>query len=339
MKLLVCGGAGFIGSNFVRYILGTRADWRVVNFDKLTYAGNVENLRDISSDARYKFVKGDIADQAAVDALVEESKPNAIVNFAAETHVDRSIHGSLRDFVFANVMGPQVLCEATKKFKVPLFIQISTDEVYGSLGLEDQKKFTEETGFAPNMPYAACKAGGDLVCRSYYQTFKTPVIVTHCSNNYGPYQFPEKFIPQAIFKALADEPVPIYGDGQYVRDWIHVQDHCSAIDMLLSKGVPGEVYNIGADNERSNVEVISLLRQVLEKEVSTVQVADRPGHDRRYAIDAGKIMKLGWAPEYGREKFEEGLRRTVKWYQENDAWVNQLRKRSVEMNPHIRVAV
>lgn len=339
MKLLVCGGAGFIGSNFVRYVMEKHADCRVINFDKLTYAGNPENLREVADDPRYTFVKGDIADQVAVDALVEESKPDAIVNFAAETHVDRSIHGGLRDFVFANVMGPQVLCEATKKFKVPLFIQISTDEVYGSLGLDDRAKFTEETAFAPNMPYAACKAGGDLVCRSYFQTFKTPIIVTHCSNNYGPYQFPEKFIPQTVFKALADESVPIYGDGLYVRDWIHVNDHCRAIDTLMTKGAPGEVYNIGADNERSNIDVVMMLRNILGKEIQTVRVADRPGHDRRYAIDAAKMMKLGWAPEYGREKFEEGLRRTVGWYQENDVWVNQLRKRSVEMNPHIRVAV
>lgn len=337
MKILVAGGAGFIGSNFVRYILETHADWRVVNFDKLTYAGNLENLRDIASDPRYRFVQGDIADQAAVDALVEESKPDAIVNFAAETHVDRSIHGSLRDFVFANVMGPQVLCETTKKFKVPLFIQISTDEVFGSLGLEDQRKFTEETAFAPNMPYAACKAGGDLVCRSYYQTFKTPVIVTHCSNNYGPYQFPEKFIPQTVFKAIANEPVPIYGDGLYVRDWIHVNDHCRAIDQLLSRGAPGEVYNIGADNERSNIEVVKMIQNVLGIEIQTVRVADRPGHDRRYAVDAEKIMKLGWAPEYPRDRFEDGLRKTVEWYQKNDAWVSQLRQRLVEMNPHIRV--
>src|SRR3989344_2488731 len=238
MKLLVSGGAGFIGSNFVRYVMEKHADCRVINFDKLTYAGNPENLREVADDPRYTFVKGDIADQVAVDALVEESKPDAIVNFAAETHVDRSIHGGLRDFVFANVMGPQVLCEATKKFKVPLFIQISTDEVYGSLGLDDRAKFTEETAFAPNMPYAACKAGGDLVCRSYFQTFRTPVIVTHCSNNYGPYQFPEKFIPQTIFKTLAEELVPIYGDGQYVRDWIHVRDHCAAIDTLLRAGAP-----------------------------------------------------------------------------------------------------
>lgn len=337
MKLLVCGGAGFIGSNFVRYILNRHHDWLVTNYDKLTYAGNLENLQDYKDDARYSFVRGDIADSVAVDALLEDLKPDVIVNFAAETHVDRSIHDSLRDFVLANVMGPQVLCEATKNHNIPLFIQISTDEVYGSLGLEERRKFTEDTAFAPNMPYAACKAGGDLVCRSYFQTLKTPIIVTHCSNNYGPYQFPEKFIPQTIFKAIADEAVPIYGDGLHVRDWIHVADHCSAIELLLSKGVPGEVYNIGADNERSNLAVFSLLKNILGKEINSISVADRPGHDRRYAIDASKIMKLGWVPEYPREKFEAGLRSTVEWYLKNDSWVSLLAARKNELNPHIAI--
>ncbi len=335
MKLLVCGGAGFIGSNFIRYILNRHHDWTVLNYDKLTYAGNLENLRDFEGDPRYSFIKGDIAEEASVSAAIEQSRPDAIVNFAAETHVDRSIHGSLRDFVFGNVVGPQVLCEATKKHNIPLFIQISTDEVYGSLGLDENNKFIEETSFAPNMPYAACKAGGDLICRSYYQTFKTPVIVTHCSNNYGPYQFPEKFIPQTVFKAIKDEVVPIYGDGLHVRDWIHVNDHCSAIELLLTKGVPGDVYNIGADNERSNLDVFAFLKKILNKEIKSMSVADRPGHDRRYAIDAGKIMKLGWNPLYPRERFEEGLRQTVSWYLKNDAWVSLLAARKSELNPHI----
>lgn len=337
MKLLVCGGAGFIGSNFIRYILSRHHDWLVTNYDKLTYAGNLGNLAGLESDARYAFVKGDIASSDSVDALIQEFRPDAIVNFAAETHVDRSIHGSLRDFVLANVMGPQVLCEAVKKFNVPLFIQISTDEVYGTLNLEDERKFTEETSFAPNMPYAACKAGGDLVCRSYFQTFGTPVIVTHCSNNYGPFQFPEKFIPQTIFKALADEPVPVYGDGLHVRDWIYVTDHCSAIELLMAKGASGEVYNIGADNERNNLEVFTLLCRLLGKDAKAINVADRPGHDRRYAIDASKIKKLGWAPEYGRDKFEDGLRLTAEWYKNNNAWREELKMRKNELNPHIAV--
>ena len=338
MKLLVAGGAGFIGSNFIRHILNKHRDWEVVNFDKLTYAGNPLNLKDFENDSRYKLIRGDIADQETVDAVVEECKPDAIISFAAETHVDRSIHGSLRDFVFANVMGPQVLCETTKKFKVPLFIQVSTDEVFGALNLDEKRLFHEETPFAPNMPYAACKAGGDLICRSYFQTFKTPVIVTHCSNNYGPYQFPEKFIPQTIFKAMADEAIPIYGDGLYVRDWIHAIDHATALELLLLKGVPGEVYNIGADNERSNLEVVRMLLTMLNKPESLMShVQDRPGHDRRYAIDAGKIMKLGWTPQYPREKFEDGLRSTVEWYQANTAWVEALRKRQSEVNPHIKL--
>lgn len=338
MKLMVCGGAGFIGSNFIRYILGKRPDWAVVNFDKLTYAGNPLNLQDFEGDARYALVRGDIADQETVDRAVEQHKPDAIVSFAAETHVDRSIHGSLKDFILANVMGPQVLCEATKKFKVPLFIQVSTDEVFGALRLDEKRLFTEETAFAPNMPYAACKAGGDLICRSYFQTFKTPVIVTHCSNNYGPYQFPEKFIPQTIFKALADELIPIYGDGLYVRDWIHALDHASALELLLTKGAPGEVYNIGADNERSNLEVVKMLLKMLGKPESLMsQVQDRPGHDRRYAIDATKMHKLGWIPEYPREKFEAGLRKTVEWYQANAEWVATISARKNELNPHIKV--
>lgn len=335
---LVTGGAGFIGSNFIRYILEKHPDWSVINFDKLTYAGNPLNLQDFEGNQRYKLIRGDIADQEAVDNVVEEYKPDAIVSFAAETHVDRSIHGSLRDFIFANVMGPQVLCEATKKFKIPLFIQVSTDEVFGALRLDEKRLFHEETPFAPNMPYAACKAGGDLICRSYFQTFKTPVIVTHCSNNYGPYQFPEKFIPQTIFKAMADEPIPIYGDGLYVRDWIYATDHASALELLLRKGAPGEVYNIGADNERSNLEVVRMLLKMLgksEKLMSYVQ--DRPGHDRRYAIDATKMRKLGWSPEYSREKFAAGLQKTVEWYQNNNRWVEEVRKRKAEMNPHIEI--
>ncbi len=333
---LVTGGAGFIGSNFIRYILGKHPDWSVINYDKMTYAGNHGNLVDIADDPRYSFIQGDIADQVSVDSVVEKYKPDAIISFAAETHVDRSIHDGLRDFVFANVMGPQVLCETTKKYKVPLFIQVSTDEVFGALALDENRKFREDTAFAPNMPYAACKAGGDLICRSYFQTFKTPVIVTHCSNNYGPYQFPEKFIPQTIFKALANEKIPIYGDGLYVRDWIYVADHASALELLLTKGVPGEVYNIGADNERSNLEVVRMLLKMLGKPESLMShVQDRPGHDRRYAIDSSKIMQLGWAPDYPREKFEEGLKKTVQWYQVNISWVDDLRRRKKEMNPHI----
>lgn len=231
-----------------------------------------------------------------------------------------------------------MLAEATKKFSIPLYIQISTDEVFGALELDEDRLFHEETAFAPNMPYAACKAGGDLICRSYFKTFGTPIIVTHCSNNYGPYQFPEKFIPQAISKAMRDEKIPIYGDGLYVRDWIHVNDHCSAIDLLLERGVPGEVYNIGVDNERSNLEIVKLLLRMLGKpEDLTVTVQDRPGHDRRYAIDARKITALGWVPEFTRENFEAGLRAKIDWYLANGEWVEKLRARAEEINAHIKV--
>lgn len=335
--ILVGGGAGFIGSNFTRWMIEKHPDLKIVNLDKLTYAGNLDNLADLPSE-RHIFVRGDIADAALVDKLVEEHHPDSIVNFAAETHVDRSIHGGLRDFVLANTLGPSVLAEATKKFNVPLYIQISTDEVFGALALDEDRLFHEETAFAPNMPYAACKAGGDLICRSYVKTFGTPIIVTHCSNNYGPYQFPEKLIPQAIFKALADESIPVYGDGLYVRDWIQVIDHARAIDLLLSKGVPGEVYNIGADNESSNLEVLKMLLDYLEKPHALLaRVADRPGHDRRYAIDARKIMALGWQPLYPREKFAAGLAEKVEWYKNNSAWVENLRGRAAEINAHIEI--
>ncbi len=335
--LLVCGGAGFIGSNFVRWMLAKYPDLKIVNVDKLTYAGNLDNVSDLPA-ARHIFQQADIASAAQMSEIIEQWRPDAMVNFAAETHVDRSIHEGLRDFVFANVMGPQVLAEATKKFNVPLYIQISTDEVFGALGLDEDRLFHEETAFAPNMPYAACKAGGDLICRSYFQTFGTPIIVTHCSNNYGPYQFPEKFIPQAISKALRNEKIPIYGDGLYVRDWIQVNDHCSAIDLLLQKGVAGEVYNIGADNERSNVEVVKILLEILDKPADlTVTVQDRPGHDRRYGIDATKMKSLGWEPKYPREKFEEGLRAKIQWYADNVAWVEKLKSKGAEFNRHIKL--
>ncbi|MCX6781399.1 MAG: dTDP-glucose 4,6-dehydratase [Candidatus Magasanikbacteria bacterium] len=335
--ILVGGGAGFIGSNFVRYMLGAHEDVKIVNVDKLTYAGNLDNLADLPED-RHLFIKADISDQVRMEEVIGNIRPDAIVNFAAETHVDRSIHEGLRDFVFANVMGPQVLAEATKKFEIPLYIQISTDEVFGALELDEDRLFHEETPFAPNMPYAACKAGGDLICRSYFKTFGTPIIVTHCSNNYGPYQFPEKFIPQAIEKALADQAIPIYGDGLYVRDWIHVIDHCRAIDLLLEKGVPGEVYNIGVDNERSNLEVVKMLLELLGKPADlTVTVKDRPGHDRRYAIDARKITALGWVPLYGRADFERGLREKIEWYAKNTDWVERLKSRGAEFNSHIKI--
>lgn len=340
MKLLVCGGAGFIGSNFIHYILRTRQDASVVNFDALTYAGNRANHAHLEGDARYVFVHGNICDADAVERAIVEHKPDAIINFAAETHVDRSIHLGSREFVMTNTVGVQTLLDAVRRHKIYRFVQVSTDEVFGTLPLEGGELFREDTAFAPNPPYAAAKAGGDLMCRAYFQTFGVPVIVTHCSNNYGPYQFPEKLIPFAIFNALADRPVPIYGDGLYVRDWIYVEDHCAALALILEKGAPGAVYNVGADNERHNIDVVKSLLKILGKSESlTVRVEDRPGHDRRYAIDASKIKtELGWRPAYSSDRFEEGLRLTVAWYKENVAWVDALRKRQAELNPHIKPA-
>ncbi len=338
MKLLVCGGAGFIGSNFIRHILSAREDVSVVNFDKLTYAGNLANLAAVEKDSRYVFIQGDICDAEVVDSVFAEHKPDVVINFAAETHVDRSIHVGSREFVMTNTVGVQTLLDAVRRHKTGRMVQVSTDEVYGSLGLDEDRLFTEDTAFAPNPPYAAAKAGGDLMCRAYFQTFKVPVIVTHCSNNYGPFQFPEKLIPQTIFKAMADERVPIYGDGLYVRDWIHVLDHARAIQAILEKGRDGEIYNIGADNERANLDVVKLILKELGKPETLLQtVEDRPGHDRRYAIDATKITReLGWAPTYPAAKFADGLKETIVWYRENTAWVEALRLRQKEINVHIK---
>lgn len=337
MKILVCGGAGFIGSNFIRHILSAREDVTVVNYDKLTYAGNLDNLTDIAGHPRYAFIQGDICDPEGIDSAFAEHAPDAVINFAAETHVDRSIHVGSREFVMTNVVGVQTLLDAARRHKTARMIQISTDEVYGTLQLDEDRKFTEATAFAPNPPYAAAKAGGDLLCRAYFRTFGVPVIVTHCSNNYGPYQFPEKLIPFAIFNAMADTPVPIYGDGLYVRDWIHVVDHARAIQCILEKGNVGEVYNIGADNERANRDVVKMILAELGKpETLTTTVQDRPGHDRRYAIDASKIEALGWQPLYPAEKFADGLRETIAWYRDNSPWVEALRKRQAEINAHIR---
>lgn len=336
-KLLVCGGAGFIGSNFIRYFLGAHADAEVVNFDKLTYAGNLDNLLDVAGNPRYHFVQGDITDLDALMAVIKKYGITQVINFAAETHVDRSIHGGCKDFVLTNTLGVQMLLDAVRANTIEKMVQVSTDEVYGALRLDDTEKFSEGTPINPNMPYAAAKAGGDMMCHAYYVTHKTPVVVTHCSNNYGPYQFPEKLIPFFVFKLLKGEKVPMYGDGLYVRDWIHVVDHARALDVLLDKGAAGEVYNIGVDNERSNLEITHMILKILGKgEESIEYVVDRPGHDRRYAIDAAKILSLGWVPEYTREKFEQGLRETVEWYRTNTVWVEKLWARRDEFNAHIK---
>ena len=321
MKLLVTGGAGFIGSNFIRHMLKTYPDYRIVNLDALTYAGNLENLRDIvetegtGSRVRYQFIKGDIGDTALVNR-VAESGLDAIINFAAESHVDRSIDNA-GVFIRTNVLGTQALLDAALRHKVGRYIQISTDEVYGSLGPEGY--FLETTPLAPNSPYSASKAGADMLVRSYFETFKLPALITRCSNNYGPYQFPEKLIPLFITNALADQQVPLYGDGLNVRDWIHVMDHCAAIDRVLHKGVPGEVYNIGGNCEKTNREITHTILNTLGKPETLIKhVKDRPGHDRRYAIDCTKLCReLGWSLQYD---FQSGMQETIKWYLDNKQW-------------------
>jgi dTDP-glucose 4,6-dehydratase len=318
-QVLVTGGCGFIGSNFVRFLLQAAPDIRVTNLDRLTYAGNPANLTDIADDPRYRFVHGDIADRELVCSLL--GGVDCLFNFAAESHVDRSIHDS-GPFVRTNVVGTQVLLDAAREFQVPRYLQISTDEVYGSLG--PTGAFTEETPLAPNSPYSASKAAADLLVRSYVHTFGVPAMITRCSNNYGPFQFPEKLLPLFITNLLANEPVPVYGDGQNVRDWIHVRDHCAAVYAVWKKGQPGEVYNIGGESERTNLQITHALLDALGKPRSLIRyVKDRPGHDRRYAIDCSKMKReLGWQPSV---KFEEGLRDTIRWYQEHSDWVANIK--------------
>lgn len=316
MRILVAGGAGFIGSNFIRYILGAHDDGSVVNVDKLTYAGNLANLEDVAGDPRYRFHRADICDAAEVARIFAEEKPGAVVNFAAETHVDRSIDDPAL-FLRTNILGTQVLLDAARKAKVARYLQISTDEVYGSLGATGH--FSEESPLKPNSPYAASKTSADLLVRAYGETFGLPVLVTRCSNNYGPYQFPEKLIPFFVTLLREGKPVPVYGDGMNVRDWIHVEDHSRAVDAVLRRGRPGEIYNVGGGNERTNIEITKLLIAAMGKDERSMKfVPDRPGHDRRYAIDDAKIRaELGVVP---RVPFEEGLRATVRWYIDNEPW-------------------
>jgi len=316
MNVLITGGAGFIGSNFIQYLLGVHPADHIINLDKLTYAGNMENLKHIEENPRHSFVHGDICDAGLVRSLLDERKIDAVVNFAAESHVDRSLIGA-SEFVRTNIMGTNVLLETAKAHKLSKFVQVSTDEVYGSLGAEG--RFAEETPLHPNSPYAASKASADLLALAYHHTFGLPIVVTRCSNNYGPYQFPEKLIPLMIANAMNDKPLPVYGDGANIRDWIHVLDHCAAIDAVLHRGVCGEVYNIGGNSERTNLDVVKIILRALGKPDSLITfVKDRLGHDRRYAIDAGKIEReLGWEP---RHTFEAGIAQTILWYQENTSW-------------------
>lgn len=319
MKLLVTGGAGFMGSNFIHYILKKYPDYSVINLDKLTYAGNLDNLKDIENDPRYKFVKGDIADSKIVEELIPQV--DAVINYAAETHVDRSILEP-KEFAETDVIGTLTILNAIRQHgnKVRL-VQISTDEVFGSIS---EGKFTEYSPFEPNSPYAASKAGGDLLCRAFWVTYKTPVIVTHSCNFYGPNHYPEKLIPLAITNLIEGGKVPVYGDGNQVREWIYTEDHCSAVDTILHKGVEGEVYNIGTENEWKNIDTIRLVLKLLGKDESSIEyVKDRPGHDVRYSLSTKRLREeLGWEPKV---KFEDGLQRTVEWFKANTEWWKKIK--------------
>jgi dTDP-glucose 4,6-dehydratase len=314
MKLLVTGGAGFIGSNFVPYILEKYPDYEVVNLDALTYAGSLKNLQEVKNNRRHKFVQGRIEDGKLVDRLMNCT--DVVINFAAESHVDRSILEP-QVFITTNILGTQILLDAALRHKVKMFCQISTDEVYGALRLVTKRRFTENSSLRPNSPYSASKTAADLLVRAYHHTYGLPVVISRCSNNYGPKQHPEKFIPTVILNALRDKPVPIYGDGLYVRDWIHVLDHCKAIDVIMHKGEPGQIYNIGADNEQANIDLAKKILKILGKpETLLTSVKNRPGHDRRYAIDSVKLRRdLGWKPTIN---FDKGLRETVLHYSKAD---------------------
>ncbi|SEL34574.1 dTDP-glucose 4,6-dehydratase [Paenibacillus sp. cl141a] len=315
MKLLVTGGAGFIGSNFVLYMLKQHPEYQIINVDALTYAGNLENLKLVENNKNHTFVKADITDAKAMEELIGQ-EVDIVVNFAAESHVDRSILEP-DIFVKTNVLGTQVLLDAARKHNIKKFVQISTDEVYGTLG--ETGLFSETTPLAPNSPYSASKAGGDLLVRAYHETFGLPINITRCSNNYGPFQFPEKLIPLMISKTLADEQLPVYGDGLNIRDWLYVEDHCSAIDLVIHEGRNGEVYNIGGNNERTNLQIVkTILVQLGKPESLITHVKDRPGHDRRYGIDPTKTMtELGWKPKHS---FETGIEKTIRWYLDNKDW-------------------
>ena len=319
MTIIVTGGAGFIGSNFVFHMLQAHPDYRIVCLDKLTYAGNLSTLEPVLQQDNFRFVKADICDRQAVDKLFQEEKPDIVVNFAAESHVDRSIENP-GIFLETNIMGTAVLMDACRKYGIQRYHQVSTDEVYGDLPLDRPDLFfTEETPLHTSSPYSSSKASADLLVMAYYRTYGLPVTISRCSNNYGPYHFPEKLIPLMIANALADKPLPVYGNGENVRDWLYVEDHCRAIDLIINAGKVGEVYNVGGHNEKRNIDIVRIICQELGKPESLiVHVEDRKGHDRRYAIDPAKIHReLGWLPE---TKFEDGIKKTIKWYLEHKKW-------------------
>lgn len=321
-KILVTGGAGFIGSNFINYILKSRDDYFIVNLDKLTYAGNLENLKDSENSKNYRFIKGDICNTELVNYIFQKYEIKYVINFAAESHVDRSISGS-EIFFRTNVIGTNVLLEASRRFEVEKFLQISTDEVYGSLG--SAGLFTEKTPISPNSPYSASKAAADLMVQAFNHTYGLPTLITRCSNNYGPLQFPEKLIPLMIINALQNKKLPVYGDGMNVRDWIYVIDHNKAVELVFEKGQTGQVYNIGASNEMKNLDIIKLILRYLKKSEDLIEfVKDRPGHDKRYAIDSTKIQNdLGWKPEFS---FENAIQHTIEWYLKNKNWWERIIK-------------
>lgn len=320
MKIIVTGGAGFIGSNFIRYMFQKHPEYQIVNLDALTYAGNLESLSDVENNPNYSFARVDIIDPQGVDAVFAQGA-DSVVHFAAESHVDRSILDP-GAFLRTNVLGTQVLLDAARKHDIRKFVHVSTDEVYGTL--QETGQFSEVTPLAPNSPYSASKASSDLLVRAYHETYGLPVNITRCSNNYGPYQFPEKLIPLMIINALEDKPLPVYGDGLNVRDWLHVQDHCAGIDLVLHQGHNGEVYNIGGNNERRNIDIVMTVLRYLDKPETLIRfVDDRPGHDRRYAIDATKLRtELGWNPEY---TFDTGIAQTIQWYLDNRDWWERVR--------------
>lgn len=319
MTIIVTGGAGFIGSNFVFHMLQVHPDYRIVCLDKLTYAGNLSTLEPVLQQDNFRFVKADICDRQAVDKLFQEEKPDIVVNFAAESHVDRSIENP-GIFLETNIMGTAVLMDACRKYGIQRYHQVSTDEVYGDLPLDRPDLFfTEETPLHTSSPYSSSKASADLLVMAYYRTYGLPVTISRCSNNYGPYHFPEKLIPLMIANALADKPLPVYGNGENVRDWLYVEDHCRAIDLIIHNGKVGEVYNVGGHNEKRNIDIVRIIcRELGKPESLIVHVEDRKGHDRRYAIDPAKIHReLGWLPE---TKFEDGIKKTIKWYLEHKKW-------------------
>lgn len=325
-KLLVTGGAGFIGGNFIHYLLKNYPHYKVYNLDALTYAGDLTKHSAIEVLENYHFLKADITNNHEIMHLFEKERFDYVIHFAAESHVDRSIIDS-GIFVQTNVLGTQVLLEASRKVGISKFVHISTDEVYGELDFDPATFFTEETPLRPNSPYSASKASSDLLVQAYHHTYRLPMNITRCSNNYGPYHFPEKLIPLTISRVLNNEKVPVYGDGQNVRDWLHVFDHCAAIDLVLHEGLDGEVYNIGGHNERTNLQLVKTIIKALEKSEQLIEfVDDRLGHDKRYAIDPTKIMQLGWKPKF---EFESGIEQTIKWYIENKAWIENLRSKDM----------